>query len=145
MVLYKATLAGVLALALAGCTAPAKKTSAVIAPAKQCEAGDAMTQTMLYFGISRPSGGEITANEWRSFVDKDVTPRFRAGLTEYDAKGQWLDAKGEVTHEPSKTVMLIRGNDTQSSQKVDELRAIYKTRFGQESVMSVDQPVCVAF
>jgi hypothetical protein len=104
-----------------------------------------MTQTTLYFGISRPSGAEITANEWRSFVDKDVTPRFREGLTEYDAKGQWLNAKGEVTHEPSKAIMLIRGSDAESSKTVDELRSIYKTRLAQESVMRVDQPVCAAF
>ncbi|NIF31300.1 DUF3574 domain-containing protein [Enterobacter sp. Cy-643] len=145
MVFYKATLAGALALALTGCVTPAKTTSAVTAPAKQCLAGDAMTQTTLYFGISRPTGAEITANEWRSFVDKDVTPRFREGLTEYDAKGQWLNAKGEVTHEPSKAIMLIRGSDAESSKKVDELRSIYKTRFAQESVMRIDQPVCAAF
>lgn len=150
MAFYKATLAAALALTLAGCVAPAKTTAPAVAapaaaPAKQCQVGDAMTQTTLYFGISRPSGAIITAKEWRSFVDKDVTPRFRDGLTEYDAKGQWLNAKGEVTHEPSKALMLIRGSDVESSKKVDELRNIYKTRFAQESVMRVDQPVCAAF
>jgi hypothetical protein len=33
-------------------------------------------------------GKDITAEEWQQFVDRDVTPRFRDGLTVFDAHGQ---------------------------------------------------------
>ncbi|PCO16625.1 hypothetical protein CQA18_26060, partial [Enterobacter hormaechei] len=32
----------------------------------------------------------ISAAEWQTFVDSQVTPRFKDGLTVFDAKGQWL-------------------------------------------------------
>lgn len=41
--------------------------------------------------------------------------------------------------------MLIHSNDAKSEQGIEALRNTYKTRFAQESVMRVDQPVCVHF
>jgi hypothetical protein len=41
--------------------------------------------------------------------------------------------------------MLIHGKDAGSESNIEALRTLYKTRFGQESVMRVDQPVCVQF
>jgi hypothetical protein len=104
-----------------------------------------MEQTTLYFGLNRPAGKAITAEEWQQFVDGDVTPRFREGLTVFDARGQWLGNNGKVAREPSKALMLIHAVDAQSDKKIDELRGVYKSRFAQESVMRVDQPVCVQF
>jgi hypothetical protein len=40
--------------------------------------------------------------------------------------------------------MLIHGKDAQS-EGIEALRHLYKSRFAQESVMRVDQPVCVQF
>ncbi|MGM3310086.1 DUF3574 domain-containing protein, partial [Enterobacter hormaechei subsp. steigerwaltii] len=42
-------------------------------------------------------------------------------------------------------LMLIHGKDAQSEKNIEALRGIYKSRFAQESVMRVDQPVCVQF
>jgi hypothetical protein len=50
-----------------------------------------------------------------------------------------------VAREPSKALMLIHGKDAQSETNIEALRGIYKSRFAQESVMRVDQPVCVQF
>ena len=71
-----------------------------------------------------------------------MTPRFRDGLTVFDARGQWLGNDGKVAREPSKALMLIHGKDAQSEKNIEALRGIYKSRFAQESVMRVDQPVC---
>jgi hypothetical protein len=49
-----------------------------------------------------------------------------------------------VAREQSKALMLIHGKDAQS-EKVLRRCAGYKSRFAQESVMRVDQPVCVQF
>ena len=104
-----------------------------------------MQQTTLYFGLSRPAGKDVTAQEWQQFVDTDVTPRFRDGLTVFDARGQWLGNDDKVAKEASKALMLIHGKDAGSESNIETLRTLYKTRFGQESVMRVDQPVCVQF
>ena len=134
----------VLAGLLSGCVAPAAKTTPAV-DANACPADNAMVQTTLYFGLNRPAGAQITGNEWQQCVDQDVTPRFRDGLTVFDARGQWLGNDGKVAREPSKALMLIHGKDAQSEKNIEALRGIYKSRFAQESVMRVDQPVCVQF
>jgi hypothetical protein len=134
--------AAALAIALSGCVAPSQKNAV---DAQSCKVENQMQQTTLYFGLSRPAGKDITAQEWQQFVDRDVTPRFKDGLTVFDARGQWLGNNGTVAREQSKALMLIHGKDAQSETNIEALRGIYKSRFAQESVMRVDQPVCVQF
>lgn len=135
--------AAALVLALTGCTTASQKNNSVAM--QGCKAENVMQQTTLYFGLSRPAGNDITAQEWQQFVDRDVTPRFRDGLTVFDARGQWLGNDGKVAREQSKALMLIHGTDAQSEASIEALRGIYKSRFAQESVMRVDRPVCVQF
>lgn len=144
MKLPQAAAALIVAALLTGCVAPSEK-SAVRVDNNACPADNAMVQTTLYFGLSRPAGKDITAQEWQQFVDRDVTPRFRDGLTVFDARGQWLGNNGAVARESSKALMLIHSKDAKSEQGIEALRNTYKTRFAQESVMRVDQPVCVHF
>lgn len=132
-----------LLLALSGCTSPSRQVSQAAAPV--CTVGDAMTQTTLYFGLNRPHGLAISAAEWQTFVDAEVTPRFKDGLTVFSAQGQWLGNDGKLARENSKALMLIHATDKTSEQGIEALRAIYKQRFAQESVMRVDAPACVAF
>ncbi|HHG8773683.1 TPA: DUF3574 domain-containing protein [Raoultella planticola] len=134
-----------LAGVLGGCVAPAKNSAPVPAAAAACPAENTMIQTTLYFGLSRPAGKDVRAQEWQQFVDRDVTPRFREGLTVFDARGQWLGNDGTVAREQSKALMLIHGTDGRSEEGIEALRNRYKSRFAQESVMRVDQPVCVHF
>ena len=129
---------------LAGCVAPAQH-GATQADANACPTENAMMQTTLYFGLSRPAGNDITLQEWQQFIDRDVTPRFRDGLTVFDARGQWLGNDGAIAREQSKALMLIHSKDAKSEEGIEALRNTYKTRFAQESVMRVDQPVCVHF
>lgn len=132
-----------LVLALSGCTAPSRPASQITTPL--CSVGDAMTQTTLYFGLNRPQGAIITEAEWQAFVDSEVTPRFSAGLTVFAAKGQWLGNDGKLAREDSKALLLIHATDKASEKGIEALRAIYKQRFAQDSVMRVDAPACVAF
>lgn len=134
-------IAALTAITLSGCTAPLHQPK----PVPVCKVGDAMQQSTLYFGLSRPHGVEISAAEWQSFIDNDVTPRFKDGLTVFDARGQWLGQDGKVSHEPSKALLLIYSASPQNEQNIEALRTRYKQRFQQESVMRVDQPACVGF
>jgi hypothetical protein len=128
---------------LNGCVAPVQHS----APQKvaSCRVGDPMTQTTLYFGLNRPTGPAIGAAEWQSFVDRQVTPRFKDGLSVFDAKGQWLGHDGKLARENSKALMLIHASGNESETNIEALRSSYKQQFAQDSVMRVDAPVCVAF
>ncbi|RJF52709.1 DUF3574 domain-containing protein [Serratia inhibens] len=138
-------LAAVLAAAilLSGCVATAQ--NAAQQKTKVCGTGDPMVQTTLYFGLNRPAGPMITAAEWQGFVDRQVTPRFKDGLSVFDAKGQWLGNDGKLARENSKALMLIYAPGKDSETDIEALRSSYKQQFAQDSVMRVDAPVCVAF
>lgn len=130
---------------LSGCVDKTGKanTATIKASPLTCIKGEPMTQTTLYFGLNRPHGPIISATEWQSFVDNDVTSRFKDGLTVIDAKGQWLGNDGTVAKESSKALVLIHKADKETA--IEILRIRYKQQFAQESVMRVDAAVCVGF
>lgn len=136
---YLAACAAALALALAGCQSAQTQNTV----AGSCPVNQQMQQTTLYFGLSKPDGGEVTPGQWRAFVDHEVTPRFRAGLTVTEARGQWLGDDGRVVRENSRALMLI--HEARQDADIEALRRIYRARFHQESVMRVDTPACVRF
>ncbi|PHM51626.1 DUF3574 domain-containing protein [Xenorhabdus sp. KK7.4] len=136
--------AAITALLLSSCAVPNRNT---ISPTSSqvCRTGDPMIQTTLYFGLNRPSGPVITAAEWQTFIDQQVTPRFKDGLSVFDAKGQWLGNNGKLARENSKALLLIHTQGKKSETNIEALRSSYKQQFVQDSVMRVDAPVCVAF
>ncbi|MBN3344255.1 DUF3574 domain-containing protein [Pectobacterium brasiliense] len=130
-------------LLVSGCHSLPHSSVAATPAAEACQIGDKQVQTTLYFGLNRPAGPVISEAEWKAFLDGDVTPRFKEGLTVFDAKGQWLGNDGVVARENSKALMLIHGADKE--RDIEALRTTYKSRFAQESVMRIDALVCVAF
>lgn len=133
-----------LAVMLAGCQAP-RPPAPPTRPVPVCAGGEMMMQTTLWFGLSKPQGGTVSASDWQQFLDQEVTPRFKAGLSVYDANGQWLEKSGRLAREPSKALLLIHGTERSVNDDIEALRTLYRQRFGQESVMRVDAPVCVGF
>ena len=101
-------------------------------------------RTELFFGLDKPTGGQVSAEEWDKFVADVVTPRFPDGLTVDDALGQYLDGK-ILVREKSKQLILIypRKYKTSSSRKIEEIRAAYIKAFDQRSVLRVDMPHAV--
>src|SRR5258706_11678152 len=68
--------------------------------------GSSRLRTTLYFGLKRKSG-RVTENEWRGFLQKEVTARFPEGLTVWEATGQWRQPDGRIVHERSKVLLLV--------------------------------------
>ena len=143
MAIFKTAMTGGMLLLLSGCVTSSPNQSA--GTPSSCAVGEILTQSTLYFGLNRPKGPQVTAAEWQQFVDGEITPRFRDGLTIVNASGQWLGHDGKLAQEPSKTVMLIHATDAESSYKIEALRRLYQSRFDQDSVMRVDNKACVAF
>jgi len=103
-------------------------------------------QTDLYFGRMIPGGDSVKAKDWDIFVRNDIAKAFSAGFTVLNAKGNWLSPEtGQLVSENSEIVILIHRKHAADDKKIDSLRATYKSRFRQESVLRVDKKVKVSF
>jgi Protein of unknown function (DUF3574) len=116
--------------------------------AVRCAAPGAQTfaRTELFFGLSKP-GGVVTEEEFKNFVDLSVTPRFPDGLTLLSGVGQFRDSSGTTIVEGSKVLILLypaRGSGD-ANRAIEQIRADYKTRFEQQSVLRADDVSCVSF
>lgn len=128
-------------LALTSCS-PAGASPAVA----RCALGDtALVRDVLYFGRNTPGGIELSDSVWQRFVDQVVTSRFPAGLTIWDAAGQWRGASGRIERERSKVLTVLHEGDSRSEGSVAEVIAEYKRRFSQEAVLRERSATCSRF
>jgi hypothetical protein len=104
-----------------------------------------MSRLELLFGMGRKQGGEIDEAEWRQFLDDEVTPRFPDGLTVLTGYGQWRNGAGALAKETSRMLLVWSKPSADRETRVEAIRAAWKVRFNQESVMRVDGLSCVAF
>ena len=139
-----ATLACLLAL-LAGCTMPgAVRHGDATHPAQT----QGWVDTRLYFGLGpadQPQQG-VSEQAWREFLDREVTPRFPDGLSVLDVYGQWQDARQASPERLRSKLLVIDYPDTPANRvKVEAIRAAWKQRTGDQSVLRVTQPADVSF
>jgi hypothetical protein len=60
--------------------------------------------------------------------------------------GQWRNSQGVITKETSTVLVVLYDPAAQKETAIEDIRAAYKDRFDQESVMRVDGPTqCVSF
>ena len=136
------TVAIVLALG-AGFTQPSAEVREL---GQTCRADAAsMARLELLFGTSRRDGPPITEEEWASFLDAEVTPRFPDGLTVLSGLGQWRGNDGILTKERSIVLVIWYTPSARSDTDIEAIRSAYKQRFNQQSVMRVDSVSCVSF
>ena len=123
----------VLALALAGCAHPR------VAPAPPAAA------PTLTGDSAHPDQG-VSEEQWRAFLDKEVTPRFPAGLSVVDLYGQW-QGKNQAAPERLRSRMLIiyLEDNVENRAKIDAIRSAWKQQTGDQSVLRVVGPVDVSF
>lgn len=99
-------------------------------------------EVSLYFGRDKPAGGQVSDVEWASFVTEIVTPQFPAGHSIVDAGGQYRNSSGRIVRESSKLIVIIVFDAPAHRTKVTSIVDTYVKRFGQESVLRVERPVC---
>jgi hypothetical protein len=105
-----------------------------------------MARLELYFGTQKPGGAPVTDAEWGAFLNEEVTPRFPDGLTVLTGNGQWRNAQGVITKETSAVLVILYEPSAEKEAAIEDIRAAYKDRFDQESVMRVDAGTqCVSF
>jgi hypothetical protein len=137
----------------AGCTAHRPVVSS--APAATLK-GDAAhpdvtrgwVDTKLYFGLGPADDAQkgIRETDWRSFLDTEVTPRFPSGLSVLDVYGQW-QGKNQTKPERLRSKMLIIDypDSEENRAKIEAIRAAWKLKTGDQSVMRVTEPADVSF
>jgi hypothetical protein len=109
------------------------------------DGSQAMSRLELLFGASRKDGPPVSDSEWQAFLDEAVTPRFPDGLTAFSGYGQWRDREGKIVKGPSRMLLIWHAAGPEAQTRIEAIRAAYKDRFGQDSVMRVDGSGCVAF
>ena len=130
-------------IVIAGCAGRAPPGTT---PSPSCAIGDTvLVRDVLYFGRNRPGGGAVTDEEWQTFLDQVLTPRFPAGLTVVAATGQWKGKSGLVEQERSDVVTVFHSGDEAARRAVMEVVAEYKRRFRQEAVLRERMPTCARF
>ena len=151
----------VLGFAIAGCIHPGSVSSTVTPPAASpagtshaASARHAPTpsgswlDTKLYFSLGpadHPEQG-VSEAQWRDFLDKEVTPRFPDGLSVIDLYGQWRGAGDSATQrERSKLLNIVYPGTAENAAKIDAIRAAWKQRTGDRSVLKVTEPADVSF
>ena len=108
-------------------------------PRATCRTGAATyTRLELLFGLGKQDGGEVSDEEWRAFIEMEVTPRFPDGLTVLTAYGQWRGRSGEIARETSRVLVIWYRRGADSEADIEAIRHAYKAQFSQESVMRVD-------
>jgi len=135
------------AFALAGCVSVERSAPAPAAEAEEaCPAGQERLRTaQLFFGRNVGAAGKVSEADFARFVDEELTPRFPDGLTVLDGGGQWRGPENQLVREASKIVLIVLPKQRDTSQRLQAVRAAYKTRFQQESVLLITQPACVSF
>src|SRR5579863_1990845 len=96
-----------------GCMHPAVPVLGGAAPtlagdAAHPEHAQGWVDTRLYFGLGpadQPEKG-ISEAAWRTFLDREVTPRFPDGLSVLDVYGQWQN-KGAAAPERLRSKLLV--------------------------------------
>jgi Protein of unknown function (DUF3574) len=146
-----------LCLAVAGCVHPGTAPVASVSPANTIQkptaphaaaSSESWLDTKLYFSLGpadHPDEG-VSEAQWRGFLDKEVTPRFPEGLSVIDIYGQWRGAADPATqHERSKLLNIVYPGNAENRAKIDAIRAAWKQRTGDQSVLRVTEPADVSF
>ena len=110
-----------------------------------CPAERIMRRVELIFGTAKANGGTVSDADWNGFLESEVTPRFPDGLTVLKASGQWRTAAGKIEQEASRILVILHRPAETADQSIETIRATFKTRFEQESVMRIDAASCVSF
>lgn len=148
---FQCALSGMLVLGLmTGCalqpSAPAGAT--LQGDAAHPAATQGWVETRLYFGlglVDKPESG-VSEQAWRTFLDQEVTSRFPDGLSVIDVYGQW-QGKQQTSPERlrSKQLVIDYPDTAENRSKVEAIRAAWKKRTGDQSVLRVTQPAEVSF
>ena len=125
----------VAALCLSGCADPSAR----------CKGGLERPTAQLVFGRVDADGAAVSEAQFARFLEQEIGPRFPDGVTVVDAQGRWTPPAGTVIHGPSKMVMIVLRGDADESARLEAVRAAYRRRYNQPSVLRMISGACASF
>lgn len=101
----------------------------------------------LYFGLGRVGADDTAAyaQRWQRFLDEEVTPRFPDGFSVLDVYGQWQRRETRTIERLNSKLLVILFQGPQHRSDLDALRAAWKQRTGDQSVLLTISPAEVSF
>lgn len=139
--LFALTVCFGLGACVTGAPPPAMSSAALACPAGT----QPMTRVDFFFGGDVGAPGGVPDAEWQRFVEMEVTSRFPDGFSVADVDGQWRNAMGMVEAERSKNLIVIVRDVRAYASRITSLRAAYRARFQQQSVLFSETPLCAGF
>ncbi|WP_293908190.1 DUF3574 domain-containing protein [Phenylobacterium sp.] len=121
-------------LALGGCATQ---------PKLACPAGQSQLRTAQLF-LAAKAPARLSDKDFSRFVDQEVTPRFPDGVTVVNGGGRWKGDGNEMIRDAAKVVLIVLRAKGDNLARVEAVRAAYRTRFNQESVVVVPPAACAA-
>ena len=103
-----------------------------------------MVSETLYFGTQKPNGF-VSSEDWQTFLNESVTPRFPAGLSVWQAAGQWKSNAGPTVRESSYVLNIVHADTPAARAALGAVAGEYKSKFEQEAVLRVRTATCVSF
>ncbi len=127
-------IAGLGLMAVAGCAS---------APQSACPIGQAQMRTAQIF-LAAKAPAKVSDTDIRKFVDAEVTPRFPDGVSLVDGGAQWKGEDNRLIREAAKVVLIVLPSKGDPAARVEAVRAAYRTKFKQDSVVVMPPPTCTA-
>lgn len=103
-------------------------------------AGRKFVRVELYFGFDRKGSDPVSEDDWTTFLADEVTPRFPGGFSVLKALGQYRSDDGSIVREESRVILLFfpKSERKKNEAQIEAIRAAYKSKFNQESVLRLD-------
>ena len=133
-----------LSAGLAACAhAPAPKLVAATPKPFACEAISQHATVELVFArvASEAPGPGVSEADFSRFLTDQIAPRFHDGLTVIDAQN--LSPRPADVYGPAKVVMIVLPGHPDDGEQIEAIRAAYKGRFNQQSVLEMTHQNCV--
>lgn len=138
-----------LSASMAGCALmpKVKPPAAAPSPSLSCSAASQHATAELVFArvASETPGPGVSEANFSKFLNDEVATRFHDGLTVLDAQDLTPKPAGGLLYGPAKVVMIVLPGHTDDSAQLDAIRAAYKTRFNQQTVLEMTHQDCVSF
>jgi len=106
-----------------------------------CPMGQEELRTaQLFLGRGAPKSGAVE-QDIRRFVDEEISPRFPDGVTVMDGGGAWKGSENLLVREATKVVLIVMPR-TGGPERVEAVRAAYRSRFQQDTALLINQSSC---
>lgn len=113
-------------------------------PTPSCGAGRQSVRTaQLFFGQAGAAG--FTETGFRKFMDDELRPRFPDGLTVLEGGPKWPGPENQLFRDSAKVVVIVLPQKGDAGPRIAAVRAAYKARFRNDSVLNITQPACLDF